>query len=91
MRSLLNWAIVYIPNFSSGNLVDLICFIDCSRTLTLGSLVYSLCTRILPSFFWGGKCMINSTVNARFEITPSLFKIQFSLLKFFEDLKMIPP
>jgi len=26
MRSLLDWAIVYVPNFPSRNLVDQICF-----------------------------------------------------------------
>jgi hypothetical protein len=30
LRSLLGWAIVYVPNFPSGNLVDLICFLDYS-------------------------------------------------------------
>jgi hypothetical protein len=32
MRSLIDWAIVHVPNFSSGNLVDLICFLDCSNS-----------------------------------------------------------
>jgi hypothetical protein len=30
LRSLLDWVIVNVPNFDSENLVDLICFLDCS-------------------------------------------------------------
>jgi hypothetical protein len=30
LRSLLDWVIVHVPNFDSMNLVDLICFLDCS-------------------------------------------------------------
>jgi hypothetical protein len=31
-KSLLDWVIVYVPNFPSGNLVDLICFLVCSSS-----------------------------------------------------------
>jgi len=31
LRSLPNWALVHVPTFSSGNLVDLICFLDCNN------------------------------------------------------------
>jgi hypothetical protein len=30
LRYLIDWAVVYVSNFSSGNLVDLICFKGCS-------------------------------------------------------------
>jgi hypothetical protein len=30
LRSLLDWSIVYVPNFPKENLVDLICFLNCS-------------------------------------------------------------
>jgi hypothetical protein len=32
LSSLLDWTIVHVPNFPSGNLVDLICFLDCSSS-----------------------------------------------------------
>jgi hypothetical protein len=32
LRSLLDWALAHVHTFSSGNLVDLICFLDCNTT-----------------------------------------------------------
>jgi hypothetical protein len=32
LRSLPDWTLAYVPNFSSGNLVDLICFLDCNNS-----------------------------------------------------------
>jgi hypothetical protein len=32
LRSLLDWALAHVPTFSSGNLVDLICFLDCNNS-----------------------------------------------------------
>jgi hypothetical protein len=32
LRFLLNWALAHVPTFSSGNLVNLICFLDCNNT-----------------------------------------------------------
>jgi hypothetical protein len=32
LTSLLDWALAHVPTFSSGNLVDLICFLDCNNT-----------------------------------------------------------
>jgi hypothetical protein len=31
LRSLLNWALAHVPILSSGNLVDLICSLDCNN------------------------------------------------------------
>jgi hypothetical protein len=47
LRSLLELAIVYISNFPSGNLVDLICFLNCTSWQGLGSLVLR---RLCPFF-----------------------------------------
>jgi hypothetical protein len=31
LRSLLGWVLVNVPNFGSTNIVDLICFLHCSK------------------------------------------------------------
>jgi hypothetical protein len=65
LRSLLDWALAHVPTFSLGNLVDLICFLDCNNSLFLvllfllyssyffGALVflYTLRVRGFSSFF----------------------------------------
>jgi len=32
LRSLLDLALAHVPNFSLGNLIDLICFLDCNSS-----------------------------------------------------------
>jgi hypothetical protein len=47
LRFLLDWAITYIPNFSSSNLVDFVNFLDFQPNRVVASLVYFSCTKAL--------------------------------------------
>jgi hypothetical protein len=51
LRSLLDWIVVYVPNFSSSNLVELVNFLDCRTIGMIFSLVYFLGTRAWPYSF----------------------------------------
>jgi hypothetical protein len=48
LRFLLDWAIIYVLNFSTLNLLDLVNFLDSDTFRVIVSFVYFSCTRGLP-------------------------------------------
>jgi hypothetical protein len=44
LSALLDWAVTFVPNFSSSNLLGLFDFLDFRSQLVVTSLIYFLCT-----------------------------------------------